>query len=151
MVRGGISDLPIDVHGVLRGRAARSRLRRLAAVPRSGRIAPRHRFEDAVRGGDFDYVMLFESSGMYRGEDLAVLASHLVIGRLDAVWGSRRLSVRDIAESIRFRYQKTPLFGAISAVGQPRAEPGVPLAVRPLHLGHAVGGARDPSRRCAEH
>ncbi len=54
---------------------------------------------------------------MYRGEDIAVLASHLAIGRLDAVWGSRRLSARDIAESIRFRYQKTPLFGAISAVG----------------------------------
>ena len=54
---------------------------------------------------------------MYRGEDLAALASHLVIGRLDAVWGSRRLSVRDIAESIRFRYQKSPFFGALSAAG----------------------------------
>src|SRR5262249_43389805 len=73
--------------------------------------------EDAVRGANFDYILLFESSGMYRGEDLAALASHLVVRRLDAVWGSRRLSVRDIAESLRFRYQKAPLVGAISAVG----------------------------------
>ena len=62
--------------------------------------------------------MLFESSGMYRGEDLVALASHLAVGRLDAVWGSRRLSVRDIHESYRLRYQQQRRsLGAISYVG----------------------------------
>ena len=42
---------------------------------------------------------------MYNGEDIASLASHLTLGRLDAVWGSRRLSVRDIEESYRLKYQ----------------------------------------------
>jgi hypothetical protein len=116
MVRGGISDIAIDVTVFYEGEALdRSFVGSLPFHVRT--IAPGTRFEEAVRQGDFDYVMLFESSGMYRGEDLAVLASHLVIGRLDAVWGSRRLSVRDIAESIRFRYQKSPLFGALSAAG----------------------------------
>jgi hypothetical protein len=48
---------------------------------------------------------------------MVALASYLTTGRLDAVWGSRRLSVRDIEASLRLRYQKTPLLGAISAIG----------------------------------
>jgi hypothetical protein len=116
MVRGGISDVAIDVTVYYEGEPLDSGF--VASLPfRVRTLAPGSRFEDAVRNGDFDYVMLFESSGMYRGEDLAALASHLVVRRLDAVWGSRRLSVRDIAESLRFRYQKTPFFGALSAVG----------------------------------
>jgi hypothetical protein len=54
---------------------------------------------------------------MYRGEDLVALASHLTVGRLDAVWGSRRLSVRDIHESYRLRYKSNVALGAISYVG----------------------------------
>ena len=73
--------------------------------------------EGALTKGPFDYVLLFESSGMYRGEDIAALAGHLASGRLDAAWGSRRLSVRDIEESIKFRYQRSPLFGTISMFG----------------------------------
>jgi 2-phospho-L-lactate transferase/gluconeogenesis factor (CofD/UPF0052 family) len=116
MVRGGISDVAVDATVFYEGEPLdRSFVGSLPFQVRT--IAPGTQFEELARQGDFDYVMLFESSGMYRGEDLAVLASHLVIGRLDAVWGSRRLSVRDIAESLRFRYQKTPLFGAISAGG----------------------------------
>jgi 2-phospho-L-lactate transferase/gluconeogenesis factor (CofD/UPF0052 family) len=116
MVRGGIREVAVDVTVFYEGEPLERTF--VTSLPFGVRtIAPGSRFEDAVHQGDFDYVMLFESSGMYRGEDLSVLASHLVIGRLDAVWGSRRLSVRDIAESIRFRYQKTPLFGAVSAIG----------------------------------
>jgi hypothetical protein len=116
MVRGGLNDVAVEVTVFYEGEALD--LSFVASLPFGVRtIAAGTRFEDAVHHSDFDYVMLFESSGMYRGEDLAVLASHLAIGRLDAVWGSRRLSVRDIAESIRFRYQKTPLFGAVSAIG----------------------------------
>jgi hypothetical protein len=54
---------------------------------------------------------------MYRGEDLVALVSHLAVGRFDAVWGSRRLSVRDIQESYRLRYRKNVLLGAISYFG----------------------------------
>jgi hypothetical protein len=39
------------------------------------------------------------------------------MGRFDAVWGSRRLSVRDIQESYRLRYRKNLLLGAVSYVG----------------------------------
>jgi hypothetical protein len=62
-------------------------------------------------------VLLFESSGMYNGEDIANLASHLSLGRLDAVWGSRRLSVNDIHESYRLKYRHRSVLGAISYVG----------------------------------
>ncbi len=54
---------------------------------------------------------------MYNGEDIAGLASHLTLGRLDAVWGSRRLSVTDIQESYRLRYRDSALQGTISAIG----------------------------------
>lgn len=71
----------------------------------------------ALAAGEFDYVILFDSSGMYNGEDVAALAGHLTLGRLDAVWGSRRLSVRDIEESYRLKYEKKALLGAISYAG----------------------------------
>jgi 2-phospho-L-lactate transferase/gluconeogenesis factor (CofD/UPF0052 family) len=71
----------------------------------------------ALESGAYDYVVLFDSSGMYNGEDIAGLASHLTLGRLDAVWGSRRLSVTDIQESYRLRYRDNALQGTISAIG----------------------------------
>ena len=74
-------------------------------------------FLDAVRTDGYDYVGLFESSGMYRGEDLVALAAVLAQGRLDAVWGSRRLSVRDIHESYRARYGRHLVLGAVSFLG----------------------------------
>jgi len=88
-------------------------LRRLAAIDD-------HHDRDlraAIADGGYDYVILFESSGMYNGEDIAGLASHLTLGRLDAVWGSRRLSVRDIQESYRLKYRHKALLGAVSYVG----------------------------------
>jgi len=71
----------------------------------------------AIADGGYDYVMLFESSGMYNGEDVAGLAAHLTLGRLDAVWGSRRLSVRDIQESYRLKYRHKAVLGLVSYVG----------------------------------
>jgi len=82
---------------------------------------PGERAEDSLlrvaREERFGYVLLFESAGMYRGEDIVSLISLLASGRLDAVWGSRRLSVRDIRESYRFRYHKRPVLGALSYLG----------------------------------
>jgi 2-phospho-L-lactate transferase/gluconeogenesis factor (CofD/UPF0052 family) len=74
-------------------------------------------FQAAAQDGEFEYVVLFESSGMYQGEDLVELISLLGPGRLDAVWGSRRLSVRDIEESQRLRYRRKPLLGVASTLG----------------------------------
>jgi len=118
MVRGGIERLPMDVTVFFSGTDALDAaftaslpfaVTRLPAGDK-GLVA-------AAKGAGFDYVALFESSGMYRGEDLVALASHLAMGRLDAVWGSRRLSVRDIQESYRLRYRKNVLLGAVSYVG----------------------------------
>ena len=116
MVRGGLHDLPLDVtvfyEGLepLDGEFVQSLRWTVRQVAPGG-------FADAARAGGFDYVILFESSGMYRGDDIVGLASHLANGRFDAVWGSRRLSVRDIEESYRFRYRKNVVLGAISYAG----------------------------------
>ena len=81
--------------------------------------------ENVVRSGlriDFggrnsDFVLMFESSGMYKGEDIVNLASLLTHERLGAIWGSRRLSVKDISESYRLGYRRNVILGAISFVG----------------------------------
>ncbi len=66
---------------------------------------------------DYDYVVLFESSGMYHGGDIMKLISVLESSDLDAVWGSRRLSVNDIHDSYRLRFQHRRIIGAISYLG----------------------------------
>ncbi len=65
----------------------------------------------------FDFVALFESSGRYRGEDLAALFRYLGSSRLDAVWGSRRLSIRDIDEAYRVRPYRSRLIREASRMG----------------------------------
>jgi 2-phospho-L-lactate transferase/gluconeogenesis factor (CofD/UPF0052 family) len=66
----------------------------------------------AVDAHEFDYVALFESSGLYRGEDLVLAFHFLVNPRVDAVWGSRRLSIKDINDSYaRRRDQSAPMRG----------------------------------------
>ncbi len=122
MVRGGIRELPVDLTVFHDGPAEVDRgfvvspgfpVRRL-----EGDEGARDRVLRALLQAEkFDYVILFESSGMYNGEDIATLASHLNLGRLDAVWGSRRLSVRDIQESYRLKYRHRTVLGAISYAG----------------------------------
>ena len=73
-------------------------------------------FEQMLRE-DYDYVMLFDSSGMYRGEDVVNVASLLRAGTLDAAWGSRRLSASDIRASYQLRYRRALTVGAASWVG----------------------------------
>jgi 2-phospho-L-lactate transferase/gluconeogenesis factor (CofD/UPF0052 family) len=117
MVRGGIEAQRIDMTVFCLAPCALDPAF-VARLPFGVRtVADSAAFLDAVRAEHYDYVGLFESSGMYRGEDLLALASHLTVGRLDAVWGSRRLSVRDIRESYRLRYQKNMLLGTISYLG----------------------------------
>ncbi|MCA1563501.1 MAG: 2-phospho-L-lactate transferase CofD family protein [Acidobacteria bacterium] len=123
MVRGGIRTLRIDVTVFHASDAELDRalierlpfpLRRLEAF--EGAAWDRE-LRAVLAAGRYDYVILFESSGMYNGEDVAGLARHLTLGRLDAVWGSRRLSVRDIHESYRLKYRHNALLGAVSYVG----------------------------------
>jgi len=117
MVRGGVEAQPIEIAVFcLAPCALEPAFVERLPFPVST-VAGSASFLDAVRAGGFDYVGLFESSGMYRGEDLVALASHLTVGRLDAVWGSRRLSVKDIQESYRLRYERNALLGAISRAG----------------------------------
>ena len=123
MVRGGVRDHRIDL-AVFHGGTTdldRAFLERLPFEVRrlmsDGEAGQDRELRQALADGDFDYVILFDSSGMYNGEDIASLASHLTLGRLDAVWGSRRLSLRDIKESYRLRFRDKAVQGLISAVG----------------------------------
>jgi len=122
MVRGGIADLPVEITVFYEGEPLESGFvlslpLRVAPLRPRDALSAEQQFRQAVHDGAFDYVILFESSGMYRGEDIAGLASHLAFGRLDAVWGSRRLSIRDIQESYRLRYRHKVVLGAISYAG----------------------------------
>jgi hypothetical protein len=123
MVRGGIRDLRIDVTVFHAGEtemdpALAARLpftvRRLSASDEEARD---RELRAALAAAPYDYVVLFESSGMYNGEDIPGLAAHLTLGRLDAVWGSRRLSVRDIHESYRLKFRHNAVLAAISYAG----------------------------------
>lgn len=117
LVRGGIERVPIDVTVFYASAAP------LAPELASGfpfdlhHLAAERDFTAAARQRRFEYVLLFESSGMYRGEETVPLLAQLTTGRLDAVWGSRRLSLRDIEESYRLRYSASALQGAISYAG----------------------------------
>lgn len=122
MVRGGIQKLRVDVtvFHFAEGELAPAFVARLP-FPLRQLPAPDDRTDAELRAAiardRFDYVILFDSSGMYNGEDVAALAGHLTMGRLDAVWGSRRLSVRDIQESYRLRYRHKAVLGAVSYAG----------------------------------
>jgi 2-phospho-L-lactate transferase/gluconeogenesis factor (CofD/UPF0052 family) len=118
MIRGGLAGVPVEVTVFYPGPDALDP--HLAArLPFAVYHLPQGvgSFADIARPGGFDYVLLFESSGMYRGEETVPLLAQLATGRLDAVWGSRRLSVRDIEESYRFRYQRNAVAGAVSYLG----------------------------------
>jgi len=122
MIRGGIRDLPVTIsifHDAPESlepafvATAGFPVTRLEGTP-----AERDRqFRQSLAADAHDYVVLFESSGMYNGEDIAHLASHLTMGKLDAVWGSRRLSVNDIEASYRLKYRHRAVLGGISYVG----------------------------------
>ena len=114
MVRSGLQDLPLTV-AVFTEDASALDPEFAGMLPFA--VRGQHGGLAAVADEGFDYVVLFESSGMYNGEDLVSLAGYLGSGRLDAVWGSRRLSVSDIETSVRLRYKHRPWLRAVSLVG----------------------------------
>jgi 2-phospho-L-lactate transferase/gluconeogenesis factor (CofD/UPF0052 family) len=123
MVRGGLADQPVDVTVFCESSEPLDRAF-VADLPCAvveiaplGDGAADSRLRRALVEGGFEYLMIVESSGMYNGEDVPWLLSHLLGGRLDAVWGSRRLSVRDIEESYRLKYRQRALMGSVSRIG----------------------------------
>jgi 2-phospho-L-lactate transferase/gluconeogenesis factor (CofD/UPF0052 family) len=103
MMRGGVSELPLSLTVVHSQESIDPAF--LSSLPFAVRSVPDAQVLDMLRSGGFEYVILFESSGMYRGEDIVSLASQLAFVRLDAIWGSRRLSMKDVDEAFRLRYQ----------------------------------------------
>ena len=82
-----------------------------------GRTASSGNPWDTFDSHSFDYMVLFESSGMYKGEDIVLLVAQLMAGQLDAVWGSRRLSLADIRHAYRLLHRNAPIHGAVSYIG----------------------------------
>lgn len=115
MVRGGVADLPVTLTVLHSTQAIAERL--ASALPFAVRSVPGPQVLETLGAGGFEYVILFESSGMYRGEDIVALASQLAFVRLDAVWGSRRLSMKDIEEALRLRYSHNWLLKMASRFG----------------------------------
>jgi 2-phospho-L-lactate transferase/gluconeogenesis factor (CofD/UPF0052 family) len=121
MVRAGIPDLPLELTVFYGGGVEELDTTLTRGFPFAIRwlgadASSESRFREIVAGG-FDYALLFESSGMYNGEDVVNIAAPLAVGRLDAVWGSRRLSLRDIEASLRVRYRHTPGLRFASTLG----------------------------------
>lgn len=123
MLRGGLQQVPVDVTAFYAHPQSLDEtfvhslpfpVRNLGA-----HHSPGDAFRKAIRPRDhaFDYAVLFESSGMYNGEDIVGLLTPLAMGRLDAVWGSRRLSVKEIEASLRLRYRHHVLLRMLSYVG----------------------------------
>jgi 2-phospho-L-lactate transferase/gluconeogenesis factor (CofD/UPF0052 family) len=119
MVRAGVAGLPFDIEVFYQ--SGQSFDRTFAeTLP-----FPIHNLGDAgsdaffgvLEHDPFDYVVLFESSGMYQGGDIVNLIQHLQLDRVDAIWGSRRLSINDIHMAYRLLHRRTPFRGAISYVG----------------------------------
>jgi hypothetical protein len=122
MLRGGVQDLAVDVTVFYTADADLDDIF-MQSLPiglrnlRSATEPPGKAFVRALTEREFDYAAIFESSGMYRGEDLVSLIPPLMSGRLDGVWGSRRLSLKDIEASYRLRYNHRALLGSFSYVG----------------------------------
>lgn len=121
LVRAGLQDLPLAVT-VFYGGPAPLEPELTSGFPFPVRYAgqgddPGAALRAIAAADRFDYVALFESSGMYNAEDLVSVIAPLGSGRLDAVWGSRRLSVRDIDASLRLRYRHHTWLRVASEIG----------------------------------
>lgn len=116
MVRGGIEGLPLDIT-VFYGDVPALEDGFVASLPFAVSRVPTTQHAVTLDVAAFDYIVLFESSGMYHGEDIVSLAGYLTSGRIDAVWGSRRLSVSDIEASMQLQYRHDPWLRAASVAG----------------------------------
>ncbi len=139
MVRGGLNRLPAAFSVVHTGAPLDEGFVKTLPFPVVACVG-----EEAVAtlcDGRADYVILFESSGMYRGEDIVGLASQILFVGVDAIWGSRRLSVRDIEEAYRLRYRHHWLRGLVSRAGS-HVLSVMYLALFGRYISDALSGAR---------
>ncbi len=121
MVRAGIGDLPVTTTVYYPGGPPLDP-GFLQSLPfpvhqLSGLRGPGGPLKEVLADPGLDYIVLFESSGMYKGEDVVDIATHLMSRKLDVVWGSRRLSVNDIKQAYRLVYRHSLLKGAVSYIG----------------------------------
>jgi 2-phospho-L-lactate transferase/gluconeogenesis factor (CofD/UPF0052 family) len=161
MVRGGIADLPLRLTLLYTGPAALEPAF-VTSLPFEVRHLAAAEVLAQLRGGDFEYVILFESSGMYRGDDIVALASQLVFVRLDAVWGSRRLSARDVETALQLVYRHNWALRAASRFGS-HALSLLYLVLYGQYISDTLSGARavraaylhaldvDPAHKLANH
>lgn len=140
LVRGGVGTLPLDVLVLYEGSALPEPF--TAALPFSlrGVAGPEH-LRAEVDAHQAEYVAVFDSSGMYRGEDLVSLLTQVRSSRLDAVWGSRRLSLRDIDASVQMRYSRSPVAAWLSRAGS-EALSLAGLAVHGRYVSDTLSGIR---------
>lgn len=119
MVRAGVEELPFQVEVFYQSPQHFDRSFADSLPFRIRNLADDHAggFLGVLEREPFDYVVLFESSGMYQGADIVDLIQHCKLGRVDAIWGSRRLSINDIHMAYRLLHRRTPIRGAISYVG----------------------------------
>lgn len=160
MVRAGVGDLPLSVTVIHTLGPIEASL--AAALPFAVRAVAPDRVLDTLRTGGFEYAILFESSGMYRGDDLVALASQLAFVKLDAVWGSRRLSVKDVEEALVLRYSHNWLQKTASRFGS-HVLSLMYLALFGRYISDSLSGARavrarylkaltvDPAHKLANH
>jgi hypothetical protein len=160
MVRGGVADLPVTLTVIHSGEPLDKNF--AMGLPFAVRALPPSEALELLRSGDFEYVILFESSGMYRGEDVVALASQLAFVRLDAIWGSRRLSVKDIEEALKLRYRHNWLLKMASHFGSHLLSI-MYLALFGQYISDTLSGARavrakylwalrvDPAHKLANH
>lgn len=121
-VRGSIAQLPVSLSVYYHSQESLpSSFTELLPFPvrnvAAEGLAKSEAFLRSLEQAPSDYVVLFESSGMYKGEEIVNLVSLLTHHRLDGIWGSRRLSTRDIRESYKLRYRRHSILGAISYLG----------------------------------
>lgn len=140
MVRAGVADLPLDIT-VFYGDVPALDDGLVSSLPFAVRPVAHTQAPLPGEIATFDYVVLFESSGMYHGEDVVSLAAHLTSGRLDAVWGSRRLSVTDIEASVRLQYRHRRWLRVASLVGS-HVLSAAYLALYGRYISDTLSGAR---------
>ena len=143
LVRGGIATLNVDVR-VFHGARAPIDVRTAGALPFP--LVALHddvpqAFAAAADAWHADYVATFDSSGMYWGEDLVHLLAQVAIGRPAGGLGQPSSVGPRRARIVPAPLPAAPVAGRGQLRGQPCAEPAVSRALRPLRLGHAVGGA----------
>ena len=123
-----------------------------ARLPFPTRVVPDSAaFLDALREGAYEYVGVFESSGMYRGEDLVALLEHLDTQRFDELEYARRVAKQFETEHHEFVVRPDAMAMIPKIVrhyGEPYADSS---AVASFHLAQLARQPLDVGLVCLAH